>query len=241
MTFGQIWKDEGKDEVAFDVAKNCVTSCMQLHSQGKTLYGRPWLKLNAQKGYPEFLVVEESVQFDDRETWGYEERPSKTARVDPPSGAGGDGPPAADPAEVKDEEASDDENPPVTDSDKKGKKPPLTEKQNAQRKEPLVAPNKLKPLRKGVGEACQDSTGLLSVISSVPAWSDWSNEPSLRPLREARGELEQAKQRSKFWSAWMIEDNFASYAIKNFKVREIIRMNMKIKIIFFSPAGHFAS
>ncbi|CAK0798391.1 unnamed protein product, partial [Prorocentrum cordatum] len=66
-TFGMIWAEEGKDAIGFDVACNVLQSCWELHSKGRSLHGRPWLRINNQKKYPEFLVTEESVELNDKE------------------------------------------------------------------------------------------------------------------------------------------------------------------------------
>ena len=73
MSFGKVWQDEGSDPVAFDVATNVLEGCMQKHSAGKTLYGMPFIRLHPQKKHPEFLVIDESVQFNDKEVWGHKD------------------------------------------------------------------------------------------------------------------------------------------------------------------------
>ena len=226
-TFGMIWKAEGKDPVGFEVAKNVVMSCLDLHSQGKKLYGRPWLQINKQKKYPEFLVVEESVSFKDRETWGYKEVSASASSV--PTGGGG-GEPDGGKRKREPETNKQDEGAPgdISDDDmfevssKKSKKA-ITEEQKTEQKQLITQLTKLKQFRREVSQVCSDCSELLSVVSSAKAWEYANNEPYLRPVREARDKMVKFKEDSEFWSAFMIEDNFVAYSKKHFKISEIKR------------------
>ncbi|CAK0837284.1 unnamed protein product, partial [Prorocentrum cordatum] len=208
-TFGMIWKEEGKDQIAFDIATNVATDCLTKHSQGSTLHGRPWIRKHPQKKYREFLVIEESAEMNDKEVWGYSEVPVGPAVPSEPTGsAGGSG---LSPLPAGHEPSVD------GDSDATSKQKKLSPEDKKLRKELTTKLAKLKPLKKEAAEACADCTELASVIASSPAWEYANNEPALRGLRKARGEFDAAKTKPTFWSAWMIEDNFPSYAVSRFK------------------------
>ena len=220
-TFGQIWKDEGKDAVGFQVAENVAKTCIELHMKGKLLHGRPWLKFHSQFKVVEFLVVDEEVTQADREAWGYKDVPKvvgTTAAAPQPGEPSGDNdePPVVSTAPTEQGKKRTRKGS-QTQGDDGAIDPPPRRPGNKELTKKFV---ELKQLRKRLSSATSDCSELVNVITSSTDDGEWfyaNNTVWLAPLRKARDDIEAVKKESPFWAAFALQEKFQAYAKTHFK------------------------
>ncbi|CAK0905852.1 unnamed protein product [Prorocentrum cordatum] len=215
-TFGMIWAEEGKDAIGFDVACNVLQSCWELHSKGRSLYGRPWLRINNQKKYPEFLVTEESVELNDKEML-MKAQLQLVEALELFLEA------LLQPLDMfLDAQLTYGCRSRALIPWQRGKaKKQLTPEQKLALKSLLKDLAALSKLKVSVAQARQDCSELMTVIASNKTWEYMNNESFLKPMRDARDKLETFKATSQFWSDVMIQDDFPKYARTNYKPSEI--------------------
>ena len=67
--FAAIFREEGKDESAFEATENYVGECFSRHADGKTVNGRPYVLFNDMTKRVEFLYIKKKYRAKHAESW----------------------------------------------------------------------------------------------------------------------------------------------------------------------------
>jgi len=70
--FAAIFREEGKDESAFEATENYVGECFSRHDDGKTVNGRPYVLYNDMTKRVEFLYIKKKYRAKNTEAWQWQ-------------------------------------------------------------------------------------------------------------------------------------------------------------------------
>ena len=79
---------------------------------------------------------------------------------------------------------------------------------------------KLRQLKDKAAKCTMQTTDILHLVETHPAWS-WANNPfATQALKHAQQDFHNFKSQNSFWQSWQVEDNIMQYVRRTWKESE---------------------